>query len=171
MKPQTLISPDLSHHITPPVPTAAMWEGAGDPTLVVTAKVAGELGNTIYLHLLDTESEDAEVGVEIELDSSHLVNRVILVQASSVVHAMQDVADALIALEGLGLVNVSYDEAADPVPFAPSLAQLSGGVDGITLTKGQAVFDEDFLYFAVNDTTRSDSSGLRKVALLAFVEA
>jgi hypothetical protein len=76
--------------------------------------------------------------------------------------------DATAANESLFTVanKTGNDGTGSVVPTGP--VTLSGGIDGTVAPKGTEMFDADFRYIAVTDTTKEDSSGWKKTALSAL---
>lgn len=80
------------------------------------------------------------------------------------------IAELLVALADYDhVVLATHDGTVDTTPITAAVIELEDGVDGTKFTKGEACYDEDFLYLAVGPCSKTDSSNLRKVALSAFI--
>lgn len=153
---------------TPVEPKAAVLVlGTGDAEVTFTAKIAGTDAEKWSIEIVDPDgAEDQELAIDVDLETFEVK----IYPATDGSGAITTTANALVAkfnaTDGVAdqiTASVKSGTGADPV-VSEGPKNLDGGVDGLAAPKGAVVFDADFVYISVEESTVSVSNW-KKVAI------
>lgn len=166
----------IKYHTPQPATTKASLVVGESDIITFEAKTAGTVGNGITIEIL---SSDAEKAFALRLDGTDISIDLATNSSLEVTTTYQDIVDAITDTEDPNYIAgvaalITASISGGPNLICPAIAQtnLAGGLNnGTSGVKGCIMFDESFVYIALDDVDGSaDMSNWGKIAISPFVE-